>query len=390
MKRTLNFDNNDDFDQLKNRVLRILSPIKSADKNTLADKNFLLSAQKTKAGEQLPPYYLVYFLLVNFLRFQDLGRFEKIAWSIPIDFNGRAFLIEHRKFGLGLFAHGAKKEDKDATEIVKKIRSAIKTASPYFEFVASQEAKDSKLNVRNNGKMLFERYKFFAQISLAMSKEDKNRIKKVKNEIPAFEGLETRLKSKKPEWMAISAIDAFFSWTEHIFIHLSILDGKVLTGEKVADLAKSDWHTKFKNALSLDCPEIKKLYNELTEIRRQLRNYIAHGAFGKNGEAFSFHSRVGAVPLLLPHQKGKPRFILSDNLSFDEHKVINTIEKFIKVLWKGKRGPAKLYIQESDLPLILTYAADGTYQNAMKSKKSMENFLDRLADEFDQAANMDF
>lgn len=381
MKRTLNFDNSDDLDRIKNCVLRILSPIKPAD------KNFLLSAQKTKAGEKLPPYYLVYFLFVNLLGFEDLGRFEKIAWSIPIDFNGCAFLIEHRKYGLGLFAHDANKEYKDATEIVKKIRSAIKTASPYFEFVASQEARGSKLNVSNNGKMLFERYNFFSEISLGMLKEDKNRIKEIVDKFPEFEKM---VKSKKTEWMAISAIDAFFSWTEHIFIHLSILDGKVLTGEKVADLAKSDWHTKFKNALGLDFPEIKKLYNELTEIRRQLRNYIAHGAFGKNGEAFSFHSRVGAVPLLLPHQKGKPRFILSDNLSFDEHKVLNTIEKFIKVLWKGKRGPAKLYIQESDLPLILTFAADGTYQKAMKSTKSMKDFLDRLCYEFDQAANMDF
>jgi hypothetical protein len=42
---------------------------------------------------------VVYFLLVDLLGFKNLGTFEKIAWSVPVDFEGRAFLIEHRKAG---------------------------------------------------------------------------------------------------------------------------------------------------------------------------------------------------------------------------------------------------------------------------------------------------
>jgi hypothetical protein len=397
MKGSLNFDNEDELEQLKERIIKALSPIKPAEKNTPADKNFLFSAQRTEAGRQLPPYYLVYFLLVDLLGFKNLGQFEKIAWSIPIDFDGRAFLIEHRKFGLGVFAHDAEKENKDAAEIVKRIKKAVKMASPYFEFVAVQAAKDSKLNVKNNSRELFDRYKFFAEDFLSISKEAEDRKKERivertehengHSEIITYPSWELRKKSK---WMAMSAIDAFFSWTEHIFIHLAILNGEILTGEEVADLAESDWQTKFKKAVSLDSSEMKRMYDELTELKRQLRNYIAHGAFGKRGEAFSFHSSVGAVPLLLPHQKGKPRFSFSSNLAFDEHKAINTIEKFVETLWKGEREPAKLYIQESDLPLILTYAADGTYQKAMNSAKDMEEFVDYLHAQWERAANMDF
>jgi hypothetical protein len=36
------------------------------------------------------------------LGFHDLGRFEKLAWSVPIDFEGIAYLIEYRKFGVGV------------------------------------------------------------------------------------------------------------------------------------------------------------------------------------------------------------------------------------------------------------------------------------------------
>lgn len=60
---------------------------------------------------------------------------------------------------------------------------------------------------------------------------------------------------------------------------------------------------------------------------------MAHGAFGKNGEAFSFHSGAGAVPLLLPHQKGSSRFSFCSDLGFNEEEVIALIERFISFIW---------------------------------------------------------
>jgi hypothetical protein len=95
---------------------------------------------------------------------------------------------------------------------------------------------------------------------------------------------------KQAGWMALAAIDAFFSWTEHIFIHLAILNGRLTSGEQVAALAKADWQHKFKQALDLNEKETKVLFDDLIIIKNQLRNFIAHGAFGKNGEAFHFHS----------------------------------------------------------------------------------------------------
>src|SRR5262249_50696178 len=92
--------------------------------DALANSDFLLTAQRTNAGRDLPDYYLVYFLLVDLFGFKDLGKSEKIAWSVPIDFNGRAFLIEHRKMGLGVFAHDSEAEENAASQIVIQIRKA--------------------------------------------------------------------------------------------------------------------------------------------------------------------------------------------------------------------------------------------------------------------------
>jgi len=90
-----------DIDQIRAAVQAAITPLKAATSETKADKNFLFDAKRTDAGRSLPPYYLVYFLLVDLLAFRNIGQFEKVAWSVPVEYKGRAFLIEHRKFRAG-------------------------------------------------------------------------------------------------------------------------------------------------------------------------------------------------------------------------------------------------------------------------------------------------
>lgn len=40
----------------------------------------------------------------------------------------------------------------------------------------------------------------------------------------------------------------------------------------------------------------------------------------------------------------------------------------IEHLWSGPRAPAKIYLQESGIPVILTYAVNGRYRTAMQSE----------------------
>ena len=76
--------------------------------------------------------------------------------------------------------------------------------------------------------------------------------------------------------------------------------------------------------------------------------------------------------------------------AFDEKTALSTIEDFIVHLWSGARTPARRYIQEACLPLVLTFASDGTYERAMKSSEAMEEFVDGLVRAMDDAANMDW
>lgn len=387
-----------ELEAVRERAVKALAPIKPLDGNSQAPKNFLFSAVRTEAGRALPPYYLVYFLLVDFLQFKDLGKFEKVSWSIPIDYEGTAFLVEHRKFGCGVFAVDLPDQEVQAAEIVKRVKKAVKIAEPYFEWRAKTAADASTLNVLNHAHRLFERFEYFCSAYRARQAESEARKDEKHVETRTLENGGTASTVHFPSfalrreatWLALAAIESFFSWTEHIFIHIAILSGKITTGKEVADLAAGDWADKFKLALPIADKDSKLFFDKLVIIRRQLRNAVSHGSFGKQGEAFQFHSNAGAVPLLLPHRRDKNAIRFGTGVDYVDDEALNTIDTFIEHLWSGDRAPAKLYIQDSGLPLILTMAKDGTYARAMSSEEDMNEFLDYLGHKFDQAANMDW
>ncbi|WP_103070844.1 hypothetical protein [Aquimarina sediminis] len=386
-----------DIEKYKQKALQILSPIKPADKGTNAVNNFLFSAKRSDASRLLPEYYLIFFLFSDLLNFKNLGRFEKIAWSFPIDYKGKAFLIEHRKFGVGVFIQD--EEDQEiAKEIAKKISGAVKSIRPYYDYIAEQAVQNSEFNVVNNNRQLFERFDFLlnsykVEYQKFLDNKGKTEKKVEKSEFGEFTtvtSLDFEFK-QRANWLAISCIEAFYSWTEHLFIHLAIIGQGLSDGEKVSELIGAEWKTKFKAAIPLSSSkEADSFYNELITIRNQLRNFVAHGAFGKDGNAFRFHSKTGTVPVLMNHKKKKNKFSLHGFLTFKEKEVIELIEEFIKFLWSGTTAPAMEYTQEYQLPTILTLSANGTYAVACENMDNMKEFADELMNEFDDAANMDW
>lgn len=316
---------------------------------------------------------------------------------MPINFEGQVYIIEHRKMGLGLFAKDAKAQEKQATQIVVLVKKAITKAAPFFELLAARAVAESKLNVANQSASLFERFEYLRglykkTIDEAEARKDEKVVEETRRNggvtqkfhFPVFE------LQQNAEWLGLSAIDAFFSWTEHVFIHLAVLQSRITTGVEVADLAATDWAEKFKTAIDISDKSMKKLFEDLLDIRRQTRNYMAHAAFGKRGEAFRFHSPAGAVPVLLPHQAGRRRFTLLGATGFREGSAFNVIDAFVFQLWSGAREPARAYIQESHLPIILPMAADGRYKRAMSSCEDMDSLVESLQYTFDRAADMDW
>jgi len=383
-----------ELEETREAASRAILPIKPADAATV-DERFIWYGDRTEAGRRLPAYYRVYFLLIELLGFRDLGPDEKVAWSVPVVFEGQIYSIAHRKMGLGLFVPNAKAEEERAQRIVYLIHKGVKAAEPYFEWLAEQAIQKSELNVANNSAWLYERYQYLRDafrnmIAEAEARKDERQVSKADNGTVTITPGPWFVLKKQADWMALSAIEAFFSWTEHVFIHLAILNGRVTSGKQVTELIKADWQEQFKQALDLSEKETKLIFDDLLIIRDQLRNFVAHGAFGKAGEAFDFHSGAGAVPIVLIHRRDKYRYSVTDPISLSDEAAIATIEKFIVQLWSGAREPARIYIQKSRLPLILTMASDGSYARAMRSADDMNDLVEFLSRSFDAAANMDW
>ena len=309
--------------------------------------------------------------------------------------------------GLGVFApkldpdarmSGTPSEqaEEDARAIASLVAKAVSIAEPYFQWRAEQAVSTSALNVVNKSDGLFDRYEYFRDSFRALTDEaekrkserhvEKNTLSDgtvvTSGSVPSF------ALRRQAEWNAQAAIEAFFSWTEHVFIHLAILQSKLRSGDEVARLAESDWKAKFKAALDVAETQTKLHYDSLLDLRAQVRNFVAHGAFGKRGEAFSFHSGAGAAPVILTSNQ-RHKFSLTGRTAFDEHVAIADIESFLLHLWSGPRAPAKHYIFSS-LPSILTYVVDGKYARAMQSDSEMSTFVEHLSGEFDRAADMDW
>jgi hypothetical protein len=384
----------EEIEALRERAMRAVLPLRPADRS----KKYVIGTERTRAGQALPDHYLVYFLLVELLRFPHSGHGEKVAWTVPVDYEGSFAFIEHRKMGLGVFSKTTDGSERIAGSIVDSIRRGVRAATPFFDHLAAKAVEQSHLNVKNNSAWLFSRYEFLRdqfreKAAAAEAREHEvekteetlsNGTKTTSYSMPAF-GL-----SREASWLGIAAIDAFFSWTEHVLIHIAILRGKLKTGQEVAELAAAEWADKVKTVIQMDDPKLKVLYDELLSIRRQIRNYMAHGAFGKRGEAFDFHSTAGAVPVNLTDSEGRDKFSMWFGPSFDEAEALETTEAFIDKLWDGELAPARMYLQEANMPVILTYASDGTYDAAMSSPEEMEEFIDGMAHQMDNAANMDW
>ncbi len=383
------------IDKLREEILVVISPLKESNSPLMDQESFF--AVRTDAGRKLPEYYLVYFLLAELLGFKNLGRDEKVAWSFPLDFNGETFFIEHRKMGLGIFVAKKERDEEDSERICRLILRAVSMAKRFYVFVAENAIKASELNVINKNKQLFARYSYLRglyneQRKLALKNKGKTKIKEGTTEYGSYTSY-TPLDRKfqvNANHLAISCIEAFFSWTEHLFIHLAIIANGLSNGEQVAKLVGAEWKDKFNAAISKPDKTMQKIYNDLLIVRQQLRNFVAHGAFGKDGNAFLFHSGAGAAPVQIVRDKHRNKFSLEGSLHFNDEEVLKLIDEFITHIWSGDLRPAMYYTQENTLPSILTYASDGNYEVAMTSFEAMEKFVFHLQMEFDNAGNMDW
>lgn len=339
-------------------------------------------------------YYLIYMLLVDLLDFEYFGPFEKLTYAIPIEHEGLIYGVNYQKFGMRIIYS----EGGDPEAVYNTLKRGMKAARPYYLWRAEQASETDNLNLVSKCTALWGKYIFLQEQSKKLLEEAENQkeVTVVENSYnedgsfawalykqPAYEFLE------QGRWMHEAAVDAFFAWSEQALVHVAVLLGKLANGKDIVGLLKGEFAPKCKLVLDMENSEDKAAYDDIVSLRTDLRNYVAHGSFGKDGSTFAFHTTVGSVPLRVLDGRSSAEFSFGTDGLRDWEGDYQRIEEFISRLWSNNRAPAQLYV-EAGLPCILTYVSDGTYARAMQSKAEMTAFIDYLGRMMDDHANMDF
>lgn len=376
------------LEKLRSAAERAISPIQKPTK-----KSSFTGGVSIYRSIPHDHYYLIFLLLVDLLGFDYVGPEEKLAYIISVEHDGKRYDVIYAKFGMKIeYQKGG--NPKKVFELLKK---GISSAKRYYEWRAEQAAETSDLNLVAQSIKLWEKYSFLRERSIELFEEAETRKDEShREEFESEDGLTGwsvsfpayRIRAEA-EWHCEAAVDAFFAWSEHSLVHIAILLRKVTTGTQVTELIRGEWAKKCKACFDLDDPEDKRVYDDISKLKNDLRNFVAHGSFGKDGAMFTFHTAVGAIPLRALDPASRRRFAFGNSSPASGETDYERIDRFVEQLWSGYRKPAKKYI-ESGLPTILTYSVNGFYENAMQSEGSMEEFVEHLGYQVDNAANMDF
>ena len=388
------------IDASRERAAKAISPIRASVLSVEELDNLSARSKRLASSAQLPEYYLVYFLLVDLLGFDSHGSRDKVAWSIPIDFDERTYLVEYRKMGLGVFAPFATDADYQVEKIARLIKRGVDLSGDYLRWRADKAVQDSQVSLMNLSHRLYNRYDFFREEYRSKCNDAKQSAGKVNktfygNGVVGEDHPEIRLR-QEAEWLAFAVIDSFFSWTEHVFVHLAILQGKCSSAKDVGDLIWAGWSPKFKKALDISDDETNRYHARLVQIREQFRNIGTHGAFGGRKEAFIFNSGTGAVPVMLPRRNGEHSYRFGGefdhfrtNTKFVGEEEIELIAEFIDFIQAGPLAPAWIHL-DAGLDSGLTEWQRSRVRQAMKSEHAMEQFVEYETYLADKYANMEF
>ncbi|AEO47346.1 hypothetical protein F11_04380 [Rhodospirillum rubrum F11] len=375
------------LDKTRENVFRAITPLKKPQPDDQGS-----GSRAVFKGIPHHEYYLIFLLLVDLLDFKYWGPGEKVAYIIPVGFEGFRYSIVYAKFGMKIeYSEGG-----NAAEVYAAIKRGIKAAKPYYLWRAETASCSSDLNLISKCPQLWDKYIFLKEQSEALmgrfvAEKDNVVVEKGESSFGNWTSVSYPAYKFKNQsiWLHEAAVDAFFGWCEQALVHIAVLMGKLSTGKEIAELLRQEFGEKCKLILDLSDIKDKSSFDDILDLRVQLRNYVAHGSFGKDGSTFQFHSRVGAVPLKILDQHARSEFSFGTYRPRDWERDYARIDSFLGRLWSGSREPAKLYL-ETGFPCVLTYVMDGTYHRAMLNRDEMRGFIEHLSRQIDDAANMDF
>jgi len=362
-----------------------------------------------------PPPYIVFLMFVYFLKFRYWGRSEKVAWEIPVLFQGQPLLLRHQKFGFQILCLGPKLPDE---ALVQRALNTINKAIPLTEKLAEplllQKVNEGRMTLRNDFPNLYDRYSFFRSRYIERRSESAGAsanpflLETAADTIPIrFEG-ESNFSSEssvsleafnakiramqESSHYAVAAIDAFFSLLEHILVLLAAFLDELPAKPSLAQFIGLNWDQKFMLVFDIKNGSKAKFFcDQLRIFKERYRNFFTHGNLQKGGGSILVHvDAVGAIPFTLTRFDNPfhPLFRHLECTELDEiFKFFDSVEDFIENAPESRYGYKFI---RTGLSVAFDVQSREQYKVAMGSDSEFDSFIDRHIYFADQAINMDW
>ena len=358
---------------------------------------------------KLPPQlqishpFIVYIAFVTLKTFPFLGRFEKIAWEIPILYKNKPFLLAHRKFGFDISIN---KEDEEMYALGIEAISMIHKAIPFVETLANplirNTVNEGKITIESSYTKIRNRYVYYREKIAEEHNSDKEKLKtKAQNFGPGkFANIDETMEAYREiqrlqsvnYYHLLSMIDAYFSLLEHVSVLLlPFIKGIKIKEIKIEEFMGGTWKSKLKIVLKTNTnKEALKFIEILDEIKEQIRNPASHGHFQKKGQSFYVHMKgIGAIPFTLTQSKTNFKYGFSSKTAISYSDICKHFDNFDSYLNTSETKFGMQYIQ-NDLPVAYDPKSVAEYRRRMRTDKSASNYIEETTREMENAINMDW
>ncbi len=347
------------------------------------------------ARHRLPLPYMVFLALTLGTDCRHVSRpSEKTAWSIMLRFKGSLFRLEHGKFGTRMATEGDA-DDPLAEELVRVLHRAFPLADRVVQPYIEKQMKAGNVTVRNAQHLLRGRYQFFrteAQRAFARPRPDLGDLFQPPDETASTARTVDLFKAEREGFFyGSAAIDAFFSWLEHILVLILPFVGYDPSKDDLLRFIGSLWGAKVKRVWDLATDgEAKLLYDSLREVKERFRNSVAHGGFEKDGASLYVHLEgLGAVPARLsrfPESIEYGVFPLGETPFSDVCALFERVDTYLR------DGPTRYGYRfaESGLDVAFNLESREEYLAATSSGERFADHVERLGYLWETQANMDW
>ena len=262
------------------------------------------------------PSLLKYALTLIGLRAD--GPAEKVAWWVNFSYRGEWCVLAHEKFGVRLYLHTQRPEKearKSEVQIIKKLRSAMRTVERLILDAAPELLGKGNATVVNQQPSLRRAYEYFRERAVDPIFIEDERI--------TYEPLEDALIQKGYSFKSGKVqmqLNAFHDMVAAITAYLSLLEHELVLALAFSDFdpAKDDlttvigsrWGEKFDRMLGKE-GDAARYRQRVVGVVERWRNPYSHGGFEKGHGATIYLHTPGvnaAVPVGLTRVRDSPLF----------------------------------------------------------------------------------